>query len=72
MRDRVDLYTEIFAETKAKFPHITWKKFEILFNGWRQYCIKRGRNTQYFTTVWKRGWIAGKEVDSFRKYIGLI
>jgi hypothetical protein len=71
MKNKVYLFADIFTETKAKFPHITMKKFEILFNGWRQYCMRRGRNSQYFTVVWQRGWLSPKDADSLREYIGL-
>ena len=45
--------------------------FEILYHGWRQQGIRHGRNYQFYVVAWKRGWLAYKDADDFRKYIGL-
>ena len=71
MKVKVWILADIFAETQQKFPHIDWRKLEILYHGWRQQGIRHGRNYQFFITAWKRGWLATKDADDFRKYIGL-
>ena len=45
--------------------------FETLYFGWRQQSRRRGRNTQFFTYAWQRGWLSKKDAEDFRIYIGL-
>ena len=72
MKDKVYIYEGIFKETQSRFPHIDLRKFVVLYHGWRQQGIRHGRNHQFYTFAWKRGWISQKDADSLRKYIGLI
>ena len=71
MKKKVDLQLAVYAETRSKFPHIDWHKFEILYHGWRRQGIRHGRNSQIYTVAWRRGWLSPKDADDFRKYIGL-
>ena len=71
MKKKVDLVSEIFAETHTRYPHIDWRKFEVLYHGWRQQGKRHGRNSQFYTLAWRRGWLSEKDADDFRKYIGI-
>ena len=71
MKEKVYILAEILTETQARFPHITLSKFKTLYDGWRAQGVRHGRNTQFYTTAWKRGWISKKDANSLRKYIGL-
>lgn len=72
MKNKVYIYSEILQETQTRFPHIDLRKFDVLYHGWRQQGIRHGRNYQFYVLAWKRGWLAQKDADSLRKYIGLI
>ena len=71
MKEKIWILSDILAETKKRFPHITLNKFDILYHGWRQQGKRHGRNAQFYVIAWKRGWLAPKDADDFRKYIGL-
>ena len=71
MRNKVYILGEILQETQTRFSHIDLRRFDILYHGWRQQGIRHGRNYQFFVIAWKRGWLALKDADSLRKYIGL-
>ena len=71
MKKKVYILNEIFSETQAKYPHIDIRKFKILYDGWRQQGMRAGRNGQFYSVAWKRGWLAQKDADSLREYIGL-
>ena len=71
MKQKVGLFTGIFRETRNRYPHIDLHRFEVLYHGWRQQGIRKGRNAQFYVLVWRRGWLAPKDADDFRKYIGL-
>ena len=71
MKKKVDIQITLFAETQNRYPHINVHKFEVLYHGWRTQCQRHGRNSQFFTVAWKRGWLSEKDADEFRKYIGL-
>ena len=71
MKEKVYILADILPETQARFPHIDLRKFEVLYHGWRQQGIRHGRNHQFYVVVWRRGWLAPKDADDFRKYIGL-
>ena len=71
MKEKVYILADILTETQARYPHIDLRKFEILYTGWRQKCVRAGRNHQFYSVAWKRGWLAPKDADDFRKYIGL-
>ena len=72
MKEKVDLQLAIFAETQQKFPHINWEKFEVLYHGWTQQGTRHGRNKQFFSVAWKRGWLSQRDADDLRKYIGIL
>ena len=46
--------------------------FAVLYHGWRQKCIRHGRNYQFFAVAWKRGWLSKIDAEDFQKYIGLL
>ncbi len=71
MKNKVYILGDILLETQTRFPHIDWRRLEILYHGWRQQGIRHGRNYQFFVVAWRRGWLAPKDADSLRKYIGL-
>ena len=71
MKNKVDIQRTVFKETQERFPHIDMRKFEVLYHGWRQHGIRHGRNHQFYVVAWRRGWLAPKDADSLRKYIGL-
>ena len=72
MRKKIYILDTLLRETQARFPHINVHKFEVLYHGWRWEGIRNGRNTQFFTVAWKRGWLSQKDADVFRKYIGIV
>ena len=72
MKNKVYIFADIFSETQRQFPHIDLRKFEILFSGWRQQGIRHGLSYQFYWIAWRRGWLAKKDADDLRKYIGLI
>lgn len=72
MKVKVDLQFDIYAETRSKYPHINWEKFEILYHGWAQQSVRHGRNKQFFSVAWNRGWLSKKDADDLRKYIGIL
>ena len=71
MKEKVQIKADIFAETVKRFPHIDMYKFEVLYSGWRRQGIRHGRNAQFFSVAWERGWLSTRDADDFRKYIGL-
>ena len=73
MKKAVDIQVTIFAETQAKFPHIDWRKFKILYQGWRQQGLRQKIHPpSFYTLAWKRGDLKPKDADSLRKYIGVL
>lgn len=70
-KNKVYILDEILPETEARYPHITLSKFKTLYDCWRQQGMRSGRNTQFYTTAWKRGWISKRDAEDLRKYIGL-
>ena len=71
MKNKVYILGEILRETQTRFPHIDLRKFDVLYHGWRQQGIRKGRNAPFYVLAWRRGWLAPKDADDFRKYIGL-
>ena len=72
MKDKVDIHNEIFEETKARYPHIDWKKFKVLWDGWRATGLRnKYHSAPFYTTAWRRGYLAPKDANELRKYIGL-
>lgn len=71
MNEKVYILGDILQETKKRFPYVTFDKFVLLYYGWRQQGIRHGRNAPFYSVAWKRGWLAPKDADDFRKYIGL-
>ena len=71
MKNKVYILGDILQETQTRFPHINLRRFETLYHGWRQQGIRHGRNYQFFVVAWRRGWLAPRDADSLRKYIGL-
>ena len=72
MKNKVYILGDILTETQTRYPHIDLHKFDVLYHGCRRMGIKKGRNAQFYTTAWKRGWLAQKDADDLRKYIGLL
>ncbi len=64
---RRDLQAQYQYESREKR---NWA-FEVLYHGWRQKCIRNGRQNPFFSVIWKRGWVAKRDARSLRKYIGL-
>lgn len=54
-------------ESREKRNHA----FEVLYHGWRQQEKRRGRFSQFFTTIWRRGWVNENDAIKLRNYIGL-
>lgn len=71
MKKKVYILGEIFGDTQKRFPHIDLRKFDVLYHGWRQQGIRKGRNAQFFVVAWQRGWLGERDADDLRKYIGL-
>ena len=73
MKNAVDIQVTIFAETQEKFPHIDWRKFKILYQGWRQQGLRHKTHSTYFyTDAWKRGFLKLSDANSLRQYIGVL
>ena len=70
MNKKIDLHI-ILSEAKKRYPWIDLDGFDVLYHGWRQQGIRHGRNAQFYVIAYKRGWLAKKDADDFRKYIGL-
>ena len=71
MKEHIGIRTDLYAETQQRFPHITLDKFSILYDGWRQQGTRHGRNKQFYSVAWERGWLSIRDADDLRKYIGL-
>ena len=72
MKNSVDIQVTIFAETQARYPHIDWRKFKILYDGWRAQGLRnKTHSAPFYTTAWRRGYLAPKDANELRKYIGL-
>ena len=71
MKEKVYILADILPETQARFPHIDLKKFRILYDGWRAQGLRHGRNSQFYTVAWNRGWLSKNAADSLRQYIGI-
>lgn len=65
----------IRRQMQERFRYAPRKKrneaFAILYHGWRQQGFRHGRNKQFYTIAWRRAWLAPKDADDLRKYIGL-
>lgn len=72
MKEKVDIQVTIFDETRERYPHINPKKFKVLWDGWRAQGLRNKRHSApFFTSAWRRGYLAPKDADDLRKYIGL-
>ena len=72
MKEKVDIHITIMDETQKRYPHIDWKKFKVLWDGWRAQGLRNKRHSApFYTVALRRGWLAPKDADDFRKYIGL-
>ena len=72
MKNKVYILAEILSETQARYPHINLRKFKILYDGWRQQGLRHKQHSPFtYTEAWKRGWLAPKDADDLRKYIGV-
>lgn len=72
MKDKVYILAEILTETQARYPHISLKKFKILWDGWRATGLRnRIHSAPFYTIAWRRGYLAPKDANELRKYIGL-
>ena len=73
MKEKVDIQVTIFDETRERYPHITPKKFKVLYDGWRAKGLRlKTHSTTFYTDAWNRGWLSKKDADSLRKYIGVL
>ena len=72
MKEKVWILADILQETQAKYPHVDLKGMDKLYHGWRTQSVRHGRNKQFFSVAWKRGWLSPKDADDFREYIGLL
>lgn len=74
-KDKRVYLAEIRRELQARYQYASREKrnhaFEVLYHGWRQRGIRRGRNHQHFVDVIKRGWVSKLEAEDLREYIGL-
>ena len=65
----------IRRELQARYQYASREKrnhaFEVLYHGWRQKGIRRGRDYELYRIAWKRGWLAQKDAEDLREYIGL-
>ena len=65
----------IRRELQARYQYDSREKrnhaFEVLYYGWRQKGIRHGRNYEFYSVAWKRGWLAPKDAADLREYIGL-
>ena len=72
MKQKVDIHVEIFAETQARYPHIDFNKFKILYYCWRVQGLRnKVHSAPFYTKAWKRGYLAPKDANDLRQYIGL-
>ena len=70
--NKVYILAEILTETQARYPHIDLRKFKTLYDGWRAKGLRQKTHSPFFySNAWKRGWLAPKDADPLRKYIGL-
>ena len=70
--NKIDL-ADIFNEAQQRYATVkNWKQFETLYHGWTQQGVRHGRNRQFFICAKRRGWLAKKDADDLRKYIGLV
>ena len=73
MKEKVDIQITVFDETTARYPWITPKKFKVLYDGWRAKGLRLGwHSTSFYTDAWRRGFLAPKDADSLRNYIGIL
>lgn len=72
MKEKVYILAEILEETQRQYPHISIKKFKVLWDGWRAKGLRNKFHSKpFYTTAWRRGYLAPKDACDFRKYIGL-
>ena len=71
MKKKIWILADILEETKKHYPWTNIRGMDTLYHGWRRQGIRHGRNSQFYTVAWKRGWLAPKDADDFRMYIGL-
>lgn len=64
---RRELQAQYQYESREQRNHA----FEVLYHGWRQKGVRRGRNYQIFNNAWKRGWVSQRDAADLREYIGL-
>ena len=66
----------IRREMQERYPYESREKrneaFKILYHGWTQQGTRHGRNKQFFSVAWKRGWLSQRDADDLRKYIGIL
>ena len=72
MKEKVYMLADILPETQARFPHIDLRKFKILWDGWRAQGLRnKTHSAPFYTAAWRRGYLAQKDANELRKYIGL-
>ena len=70
--NKVYILAEILTETLERFPHINLRKFKTLYDGWRAQGMRQKiHSAPFYTTAWRRGYLATKDANDLRKYIGL-
>jgi len=72
MKVKVYLMTDILPETQKRYPHISLRKFRMLYEGWRAKGLRNKTHSRaFYTYSWNRGWLSENDAISFCEYIGL-